>query len=162
MTSPLLPPRVSPQALAEIYAHARREYPKECCGIVFGPKDGLEADTVKPCQNIQDELHAEDPVAHPRDARTAYNLAPTDIFALERSLRSDRPAKLVYHSHIDVSAYFSETDQAAARFGDEPAYPVQYLVVDVREDGVREARQYAWDEVVKKYVEVAIYGETQP
>jgi len=152
-------PRLTPEALAEIYDHARRDYPHECCGIVFGPKDAPRADTVKVCRNIQDELHAEDPATHPRDARTAYNLRPADIFALEKSLRGERPAKLVYHSHVEVGAYFSDTDQAAARFGDEPAYPVHYLVVDVRQDGVREARQYAWHEREKKYVEVAAYGE---
>jgi proteasome lid subunit RPN8/RPN11 len=150
-------PRLDPAALEEIYAHARRDYPSECCGIVFGPKHQPLADKVKACRNIQDELHAEDPEQHPRTSGNAYNLAPADIFALEKSLRGDLPAKIVYHSHIDVGAYFSDTDQAAARFGDEPAYPVEYVVVDVRGDGTHGARQFAWDETALKYVEVDQY-----
>jgi proteasome lid subunit RPN8/RPN11 len=150
-------PQLTPAALQEIYAHARRDYPSECCGIVFGPKGQPLADQVKACQNIQDQLHEEDPVTHPRTSYNAYNLAPAEIFALEKSLRGDRPAKIVYHSHIDVGSYFSDTDQAAARFGDEPAYDVEYVVVDVKKDGTHGARQFAWDETARKYVEVGQY-----
>lgn len=150
-------PRITAAALAEIYAHAAREYPKECCGIVFGAKDDLVAGRVKACRNIQDELHAQDPATHSRDARTAYNLEAADMFALQKSLRGAEPAKIVYHSHVDVGAYFSDTDQAAAQFDGEPTYPVEYVVVDVRKDGARGAVQFAWDESVRKYVEVARY-----
>jgi adenylyltransferase/sulfurtransferase len=150
-------PALSAQALADIYAHARREYPRECCGIVFGPRATDLADRVHPCVNVQDQLHAEDPAAHPRDARTAYRLDTPELFALDRSLRGDAPARIIYHSHVDAGAYFSETDQAAARMGDEPAYPVEYLVVDVRADGTHGAAQFAWDEVARTYLEVRRY-----
>lgn len=150
-------PTVTSEALAALYAHAQRDYPKECCGIVFGPRGRDIADTTKACRNIQDELHAEDPVTFKRDARTAYNLDAADIFALQKSLRGDTPAKIVYHSHVEVGAYFSETDQQAATFGDEPAYPVEYVVIDVRKDGVRGAAQFAWDDELKTYVEVRRY-----
>jgi adenylyltransferase/sulfurtransferase len=150
-------PRLTAKALAALYEHAQREYPKECCGIVFGPKDEAAADEARACENIQDALHAEDPVQHPRDARTAYNLAPADIFALQKSLRGARPAKIVYHSHVDVGAYFSDTDQAAAAFGDEPAYPVEYVVIDAQKDGARAAAQFAWDDELRRYVEIHRY-----
>lgn len=153
MTTPIL----SPEALQAIYAHARRDYPKECCGIVFGPKAEAAATRAQACANIQDDLHAEDPVQFPRDAHTAYNFDAGDIFKLQKSLRGDEPAKIIYHSHPNVGAYFSDTDQAAARMGDEPAYPVDYLVVDVQADGVREAVQFAWDEAQKLYVQVRRY-----
>lgn len=148
---------VTAEALEEIYAHARREYPRECCGIIFGPRDQPRADKVRACVNTQDQLHAEDPLLHPRDARIAYNLGPGDLFALGKSLRGDTPAKIVYHSHVDVGAYFSETDQAAARMGDEPAYPVEYVVVDAQADGTHGAAQFAWDEARRTYVEVRRY-----
>jgi adenylyltransferase/sulfurtransferase len=150
-------PLLTPAALAEVYVHAGREYPRECCGIVFGPRGADEADTVRPCLNIQDQLHAEDPATHTRDARTAYNLGAGDLFALGKSLRGDRPAKIVYHSHVDVGAYFSDTDQAAALMEGEPAYPVEYVVVDARKDGAAGAAQFAWDDELKKYVEVRRY-----
>lgn len=150
-------PRLGAEALAVIYDHARREYPKECCGLVSGPRSEPIADQARPCANIQDELHAEDPQTHTRDARTAYNLGAGDLFALQKSLRGDRPVKIVYHSHVEVGAYFSDTDQAAARFGDEPAYPVEYVVIDIRADGPHGCKQFAWDEGKKTYVEVAAY-----
>lgn len=144
-------------ALEAIYAHARRDYPSECCGMVFGPRDRALADRAHPCENVQNRLHAEDPERFSRDARTAYAFDARDIFRLQKSLRTDEPAKLVYHSHADVGAYFSDTDQAAAAFDGEPAYPVEYLVVDVRADGVHGAKQFAWHPDQKKYVEIAAY-----
>jgi len=150
-------PIVSAEALVEIYAHARQEYPKECCGIVFGPKEGPAASRAQICRNIQDDLHAEDPTQFSRDSRTAYNFDAGDIFKLQKSLRGNEPAKLIYHSHANVGAYFSDTDQAAAKMGDEPAYPVEYLVIDVQAEGVKCAVQFAWDDAQKLYVEVRRY-----
>ena len=80
-------PVLSAGALREIYAHARRDYPKESCGVVYGPRDQPGADRAAACQNIQDRLHAEDPVRFTRDARTAYNLDAGYILALQKSLR---------------------------------------------------------------------------
>jgi proteasome lid subunit RPN8/RPN11 len=154
-------PVLTADALAAIYEHARRDYPNECCGIVYGPRDAAVADRAVACPNIQDRLHAEDPVRHTRDARTAYNLDAPDLFRLQKSLRGETPAKIVYHSHVDVrvtdGAYFSDTDQAAAQLDGEPTYPVEYVVVDVRADGVRGAAQFCWDEQQKRYLEVGRY-----
>jgi proteasome lid subunit RPN8/RPN11 len=150
-------PRLTPEALAAIYEHARRDYPRECCGVVFGPRAGAVADEARACRNIQDDLHAEDPAAHPRDARTAYQFEARDLLALSKSLRGDRPAKIIYHSHVDVGAYFSDTDQRDAQMDGEPTYPVEYVVVDVQAEGAREARQFAWDPAGRQYVEVGRY-----
>lgn len=150
-------PILTPEALAQMYEQAQREYPHECCGIVFGPRGQAVADRVRPCVNIQNELHAEDPAQHPRDARTAYNLGAGDLFALQKSLRGEAPAKIVYHSHVNVGTYFSDTDQAAARMGDEPTYPVEYVVIDVKASGAHAAAQFAWDEAKKTYVEIRRY-----
>lgn len=151
-------PLLTADALAAMYDHARREYPKECCGLVFGPRDEPAASRALPCLNIQDQLHADDPVRNPRDARTAYNLDAPDLFRLQRSLRGAEPAKIVYHSHVDVGAYFSDTDQAAAQLDGEPSYPVEYVVVDIRADGPRGAAQFAWDAEQRRYVEVGRYA----
>jgi adenylyltransferase/sulfurtransferase len=154
-------PVLTAEALAAIYAHARREHPNECCGIVYGPKAGPDAGRAVACVNIQNELHAEDPVKHVRDARTAYNLGAGDLFTMGKSLRGEEPAKIVYHSHVDVEradgAYFSDTDQAAATMEGEPTYPVEYVVVDIRRDGVRGAAQFAWDDGARRYVEIGRY-----
>ena len=153
-------PVLTPEALAEMNAHAKREYPHECCGIVFGPRGSATADRARPCVNIQNGLHAEDPIQNPRDARTAYNLGAGDLFALQKSLRGDTPAKIIYHSHVDIKgdgAYFSATDQAAAKMGDEPSYPVEYVVIDIKGTETHGAAQFAWDEASKSYVEVKRY-----
>lgn len=158
-SKPLPPhPFVSSEVLLGIYDHARRAYPKECCGLVFGPRaEPAVANRLVVCENVQDRLHAEDPVRFERDGRTAYSLDAHDLFTLQKSLRGDEPVKVVYHSHADVGAYFSDTDQAAALFDGEPAYPVEYLVVDVRADGTRGAKQFAWDADRKTFVEIGDY-----
>jgi adenylyltransferase/sulfurtransferase len=116
------------------------------------------ADRAIACVNIQNRLHAENPLRFMRDMRRAYSLDPRDIAALQKSLRGDMPAKIVYHSHIDVGAYFSAADQEGAKLNGEPAYPIEYVVVDIRADGPRGARQFAWDARQRTYVEVRTYA----
>src|SRR5258705_13958302 len=105
-------PILSGEALEVIYVHARRDYPNECCGIVYGPRRQRIANRVVCCKNIQNRMHTDDPARHLRDARRAYTLGERDIVALHKSLDGDTPAKIIYHSHIDVGAYFSAADQA--------------------------------------------------
>jgi proteasome lid subunit RPN8/RPN11 len=127
--------------LDAIYQHAREGYPEEVCGFILGHK-GSAADEARRCENRQNQLHAEDPVAFPRTAATAYNLGAKDLFFLDKSLRSERPVKIIYHSHIDVGAYFSAEDVRAAAPDGELLYPVDWLVVDVQKDGVRGAKLF--------------------
>jgi proteasome lid subunit RPN8/RPN11 len=111
---------------------------------------------VRRCENRQNALHAEDPRAFPRDARTAYNLGAKDLFFLDKSLRSPRPVAVIYHSHVDVGAYFSDEDARAAAPDGELLYPVDYLVVDVRADCVRGAKLFRFAD--GRFVEVGSYG----
>lgn len=150
-------PVVTPEALAAIYAHARREYPNECCGMIYGPRGQVIADRVEERINAQNQLHALDPERYPRDARTAYNFAARDLREMDNSLRGDNPAKIIYHSHVDVGAYFSKEDAAAALCEDEPWFPVEYVVIDVQADGARSAAQFAWVPAARAFVEVARY-----
>jgi len=136
--------------LDEIYAHAQAGYPEEVCGLI------VTDDEVRRCENRQNALHAEDPAGFPRDARTAYNLGPKDLFFLDKSLRSERPVRVIYHSHVDVGAYFSDEDARAAAPEGELLYPVDYLVVDVRADGVRGAKMFRF--AGGRFVEIGSYG----
>ena len=113
-----------------IYAQARAEFPKECCGYVHGR--GASARVVE-CKNRQDQLHAFDPEANPRTAENGYNIGGRELLDLSRSFESDDPATIIYHSHPRVGAYFSGEDTAAALGA---GLPVDYLVVDAQEDGV--------------------------
>lgn len=112
--------------LQDVYRHAAEDYPNECCGFIRA-SGGIHR-----AVNYQDALHAEDPVKWPRSARRAYSLAPADLYQLGLSLLSSDPAVVVYHSHPDVGAYFSEKDAADALHDGKPIYDVDYLVIDVR------------------------------
>jgi adenylyltransferase/sulfurtransferase len=142
-----------PEILAAIYTHAVEGYPEEVCGLVFAERgDGYPAPEVLRCENQQNALHAEDPAGFARDARTAYNLGPRDLMRLDRSLRGDRPARIIYHSHVDVGAYFSDEDVRAAAPDDKLLYPCDYLVVDVQDRRARGCKIYRFTD--GRFVEI--------
>ncbi len=126
-------PTISAEHLAKIYAQARAEFPNECCGYIRGEGD---AATLVQCKNRQDQLHALDPVEHPRTAANAYNIGGRELLDLVRSFESDTPTTIIYHSHPRVGAYFSEEDTNAAIAA---GYPVDYLVVDAQDEEIVEA-----------------------
>lgn len=143
-----------PEALlAEIFAESRRAFPAECCGWLEGPPGRVTR--VRPCENAQ--ASGEHPTAAGRGAETAYVIAGADLLALSRSFDSDEPAQVIYHSHPNGRAYFSDTDRevATSPWGDGPAYPVQQLVVGIDAERVVEAALFAWSGEVGAFVEVA-------
>jgi proteasome lid subunit RPN8/RPN11 len=117
---------LSRSCLDEIYDHAERAYPEECCGLI------LRSLQVRRCANAQDELHERDPDRYPRTNRTGYALGVADLLFLQRSFDGDDPVIAVYHSHPDVGAYFSAEDRAWAMPDGQPLYPVEHVVIDVR------------------------------
>jgi proteasome lid subunit RPN8/RPN11 len=125
-------PSLSREQLLAIYRQARAEFPRECCGYIRG-------DEVIACRNRQDQLHALDPEMHPRTAENGYNIGGKELLDLTRSLESERPVRIIYHSHPRVGAYFSEEDTRAAIAA---GYPVDYLVVDVQDDAIEEAKLF--------------------
>jgi len=143
-------------AMEAMRAHAESGYPEEVCGAVFATPDGQQ---VRRLTNVQNRLHAEDPVANPRDARTAYHMDARELLDVHRD--GDRPGwriLLFYHSHPEHDAYFSATDKAQALWGEgdaaEPSYPgVGYLVFSVRDRRVRDARLFAWSDEHRDFVE---------
>jgi adenylyltransferase/sulfurtransferase len=130
---------LSPTALEQIYAHADRSYPEECCGFVFA--DG----SVHLGNNIQNELHRKNPEMYSRSAANGYTFSVADTLMMNKAFRSDNPVMVIYHSHPDVGAYFSDEDQDKALFMGEPIYPVSYLVVDVRQGKTQGSKLFAWD-----------------
>jgi proteasome lid subunit RPN8/RPN11 len=107
-----------------------------------------------PCRNVQDELHAKDPIRHPRDARTAYFIDPKDLLAIGRREGQGYGVAVIYHSHIDAGAYFSATDKQNALMNGEPAYPeATYVVVSVMGGVVADARAFAWHPASRDFVE---------
>jgi len=156
------------QVLIEIYAHARETYPEECCGFLIGPRDRAGVDEVRRCVNEQNRYHALDPERFPRTARVAYYLGGKDLRFLMQSSATLRPVKIIYHSHIDVGAYFSAEDIRAAlgREPDdtaEPLYPVDHLVIDAQAEHIGGAKLFRWDPGQRAFVQVATCaGEPSP
>jgi len=139
---------------AAIKAQAEREYPYECCGFVIG---GGEIEEVRPIRNVQNEKHAADPLAHPRDARTAYLMDPRAQLAVLNEIdRRGLALKIVYHSHPDHDAYFSPTDrrQACSFDPDYPDYPdTAYVVMSIRNGSFQRAAAFVWDDASRDFVE---------
>lgn len=116
---------IAPALLARIYDHARAAFPLECCGY-------LVDDDVVRCTNTQDDPE--------RGPDRGFAIDGAELLAFARSFDGPRPARVVYHSHPNGRAYFSDTDRALALAA---RYPVQHLVVGVTAGGVTECAQYA-------------------
>jgi [CysO sulfur-carrier protein]-S-L-cysteine hydrolase len=73
--------------LAEIFAHAKRAVPAECCGLIGGTMDGA-VKTIFALRNIA------------ADKTVSYEAAPEDLFAAQRQMREHGEGLLgIYHSH---------------------------------------------------------------
>ena len=155
------------ETLDQIYAHAKVEFPDECCGIILS--DGTR-EFVRECRNIQNERHAEDPDTYPRDARTAYLIDPNDLIRVHKEAETqNRPIKALYHSHPNHDAYFSDKDKADATAWDEPVYPgAAYIVISVynwrrfylwllgKLGLVKTTKAFGWNETDMDFEEVPI------
>ena len=98
--------RLSPQAARTMVAHARRERPRECCGLLVGTPGRVRV--AVPMRNLA-------------RGRTRYRVDPAAHIALQRVLRVIEPAASivgVYHSHPHGPAVPSETDVAEALYPD--------------------------------------------
>jgi proteasome lid subunit RPN8/RPN11 len=80
-----------------IVAHARQEYPRECCGIISGHHGRLES------------LHALRNIA---EGNVFYEIDPQQLMQLEFGALEQTGAEIVaiYHSHPESQAYPSATD----------------------------------------------------
>lgn len=133
---------------------AVEEYPSECCGVVM-IRD-RDRRLVR-CRNIQDELHALDPVRHPRNASTAFNIGKDDHDRIATLQAEGFELAVIYHSHVDVGAYFSETDKRMAMMGQDPRdhdplYPeVTHVVMAVTRDRVDQVNAFRWDPAARDF-----------
>ena len=95
----------------------------------------------------------------PRTGRTYFFDRSAEVpKAVAAGKTQGRPVRVLYHSHLDAGAYFSETDAAAATMGgDEPSYEgLSYLVTSVRQgDGRRPQALRVGPRARKTFVEIA-------
>lgn len=156
---------LSAQAVGVMAAHAASSYPEECCGLLVCAADAplvvLESHTA---DNVQNYYHEQNPQMHPRDARTAFLLDPFDLARVERgALGRDLRLAGVFHSHVEVGAYWSDEDRRAAlQGGDAPFWPdAVHVVLDAHcgEDGevsLRTTRAFRWDEASRGFAELNV------
>ena len=141
--------QITRAALDQVFAEARVAYGRdeESCGLLLGPREPWQVlDEVMPMVNRANALHALDPVAYPRTGRMYFDIDSMKFQrAIERGSASDRPVKVLYHSHLDVGAYFSDTDaQVALMGGSEPPFDLAYLVTSVRKGDVDDHALFVW------------------
>jgi proteasome lid subunit RPN8/RPN11 len=143
--------RFKRQVVNEISQHAVEEYPDECCGIIAGKGS---KQTVYRCENIQNRLHEEDPVSHPRDARTAYAIDRKEAERIYAEARANNEEVLAfYHSHTEHDAYFSEMDKEVQTVFGEPEFPdAVHIVISVRARKVCDIKCYVWDREKRNFV----------
>ena len=145
---------VTADELAALRAQAVEEYPAESCGVVVQRHDERR---LLRCRNIQNDLHAKDPERHPRDARTAYYIDPADLLRIGRLEGEGFNVAVIYHSHVDAGAYFSETDKRNALVGNEPAYPdAIYLVTSVMNGRLDATAAFRWEASRRDFVAVSM------
>ena len=143
---------LTPEEIARIQAQAVAEYPAESCGVILTRDDERR---LRPCRNVQNDLHAREPERYPRDARTAYYIDPVDLLRIGRLEGEGFAVAVIYHSHIDTGAYFSETDRRNAMMGDEPTYPdTTYIVTSVVDRRVEAMAAFRWDPAARDFTPV--------
>jgi proteasome lid subunit RPN8/RPN11 len=112
--------RIRQDVLDAVIAHARREVPNECCGLLLGARDEI------------DESYAARNVC---ESATRFLIDPEDHFdAIRRARASGRAVRGVYHSHPRGPSQPSDTD--AAHLND-PA--LLHMIVSLQDDepGIR-------------------------
>jgi [CysO sulfur-carrier protein]-S-L-cysteine hydrolase len=116
--------RIAPELLDQVIAHALRDAPNECCGLL-GLRDG-EAVSVHPTENV-----AASPFRFEIDGRTMLRLHD------ELEDAGATPG-VIYHSHTRSDPYPSQTDSNFAERW--PGW--RWLIVGTA-DGAPKVRCYA-------------------
>jgi proteasome lid subunit RPN8/RPN11 len=156
--------RIPRRILEQIEGEARAAYARdeESCGLLIGPaQEAPSIDEFLPMINRANKLHALDPETYPRTGRMYFDIDPLKFArAVRAGEESGRPVKVLYHSHLDAGAYFSETDAAAAKAGGpEPTYDLAYLVTSVRAGTVDDHKLFVWDPNKSAFVEAPLVIE---
>jgi len=150
---------IPPEVLDACFAHGAEGYPEEVCGILAGPENEPQRVTAAHrIPNVLNQKHAEDPKGFPRTAREGYLLDPLEHMKLERRLNgAGQVIRGIYHTHVNVGAYFSDEDKRRALWNGEPLYPgVAYLVCGVK-DRTPDGAVLVWYEAAKReFVEARI------
>jgi [CysO sulfur-carrier protein]-S-L-cysteine hydrolase len=129
--------------LARIAALCESAPEREACGFVVARGEALE---VVPVANVADRYHARDPERFPRTSRESYLMDPRAQLRLMEDLdRSGGRVAAIWHSHVELGAYFSAKDRADALEDGVPLVPgAEYLVVGVRAGRAAELKRFVF------------------
>lgn len=118
--------------LMQIAAHARREYPKECCGALVGTDK--EVREVYATRNI-------------RSGAYEYELDPQELLEIFRHADEERLEVLgFYHSHPNLASNPSAVDSSTAWAG------FSYLIVSIS-GGRFQVKAWRWSEEKQRFEE---------
>ena len=131
-----------PQSMVDtIVAHARRDHPDECCGIIAG-KDG------RPSRLFEMQNAERSP--------TGFEFDSAQWLAVYRDIENaDEDFHVVYHSHTMTEAYPSRTD---IRWSLTTPF-AHWLLVSTRSPDELEIRAYTIDDGVVSEEEVRVTAE---
>jgi proteasome lid subunit RPN8/RPN11 len=119
---------VTGQQLKQMRRHAEEDYPKECCGLLLGIRDGNSREVVDvvPCENAS------------MTPRTRYEIDVRELVRVQRDGRG-RGFEImgIYHSHPEHEAKWSETDLRDAEW-----VACSYLIVEVRAGVAKAERSF--------------------
>ena len=134
--------RIDKAVMDDIEQHALECYPSESCGFVFGPADDVAfLDASQREENEADKYHKLDPETFPRTSNTYFKINELRAArTFEKGQAEGRPVKVIYHSHCDAGAYFSEEDAATFANDGQLMWPCAYIVVSIMDGKVAERR----------------------
>jgi proteasome lid subunit RPN8/RPN11 len=151
--------RVTRAKAEHMYAQALAEFPFECCGMIIGPpgEDVGPEDVVRPCRNVQQELHEKYPERFPRDATVGYTMAKDDVETIVKEAQERGwMVKVCYHSHPNTGAYFSQEDRRNAEGWDLWFPGVRFVVISAYPGEIRDTQGYRWDDAAQTFVSVPV------
>lgn len=132
-----------PEIVARLAALCEADPEREACGFVIRRAGALH---VVPVANVADRYHAADPLRFPRTSRDSYLMDPKAQLRVHRELEAwGGEIVAVWHSHVEVGAYFSEKDRADALVDGVQAVPgAEYLVLGLRGGRVTEVKRFRY------------------
>jgi proteasome lid subunit RPN8/RPN11 len=136
-------PRLRPALLERVVRHVERDLPREACGLLLARAGDPDVTTEAiPVHN-----------ATPARADASFRLADDVLLkTLLSARREGQVVRVIYHSHVDLPASFSPTDEQGALWFGQPRFPgVDHLVLGTQGGRVVDLALFRWDAGVRHF-----------
>lgn len=129
--------------LKAVDAHALKNFPRECCGLLFGR---LSEGAIK----VEKAVEAENVLGSP----VAFEADPEFVFrAIDRADQGGIELVGIYHSHPDIAAYVSTRDLEVMKL-----WPgVAWLILSVTKGRVLGRKAYILDKGKIEELEIEVH-----